>query len=47
MPRSVRDATSTILHNDLDLIHVVYVHEKPQKPIHCNLAELLKPPAER
>uniref|UniRef100_A0A915PK11 Small ribosomal subunit protein bS6m n=1 Tax=Setaria digitata TaxID=48799 RepID=A0A915PK11_9BILA len=47
MPRDVRDTTNTILRNDLDLIHVMYMHEKPRESITCNLEELLKPPPER
>ncbi|EJW81234.1 hypothetical protein WUBG_07857 [Wuchereria bancrofti] len=47
MPREVRDTTNTILRNDLDLVHVCYMHEKPKEPIYCNLAELLKPPSKR
>ncbi|VDM94936.1 unnamed protein product [Thelazia callipaeda] len=47
MPREVRDATNTLLRNDLDLVHVVYVHEKPREVIHCNLEELLQPPSKR
>ncbi|VDN43184.1 unnamed protein product [Gongylonema pulchrum] len=47
MPREVRQSTTTVLRNDLDLVHVVFVPQKPVEPIHCNLEQLLQPPPKR
>lgn len=47
MPREVRVMTTTVLRNDLDLVHVAFVPEKRHEPIQCNLEELLKPPPKR
>ncbi|VDN23828.1 unnamed protein product [Gongylonema pulchrum] len=47
MPREVRQTTTTVLRNDLDLVHVVFVPQKPVEPIHCNLEQLLQPPPKR
>lgn len=47
MSRQMRQKTTAILYNDLDLVHVAYVMNEPKEEIQCNLEDLLKPPAKR
>ncbi|CAB3408504.1 unnamed protein product [Caenorhabditis bovis] len=49
MSREAKQQTRSILTHDLDTVHVdlVQIDTAPQKPIECNLEEILKAPAER
>ena len=49
MPRDEQLKVKKLLMNDLDMVHIGVVSDADMntEPFECNLAEILKPPAER